>query len=386
MAGSQPWTGIETQEDAVLRMLHDKHKPLRGARPAVPLPRKAPSPSSGQRLANARDRSSIYSMANEIGMTEAEREQMRKELKDKFTPGARATPASIDGLAKLANERIEEAIARGQFRNLPRGKVIERDYNASSPFIDTTEYLMNKIIQKQEIVPPWIEKQQELTKATSVFRSRLRADWKRHAARSISSRGGSLQDQIRRAEEHASAQRYSTEPRPNADTQSSAYTNIDSTGALSTASGSASNSSDQTPPLTIEASQSPAVPASTPFRDPAWEAAERSYQTLSITNLNNLTRSYNLMAPDLAKKPYFALERELRACYADVAPQLADEIRHRATASASRAAKPGRHQGSLLDWLGTQDKAKVYESKRPHYGFKEFWRDLWGQRKGNKSI
>lgn len=76
---------------------------------------------------------------------------------------------------------------------------MERDYNANSPFLDTTEYFMNKIIQKQEIVPPWIEKQQELVKSATVFRSRIRKDWKRHAARVIASKGGGLQEQVRRA-------------------------------------------------------------------------------------------------------------------------------------------------------------------------------------------
>lgn len=43
----------------------------------------------------------------------------------------------------------------------------------------------------------------------------------------------------------------------------------------------------------------PTVPA---FRDPQWLQTERSYHELAIKELNNLTRSYNLMAPDLAKK------------------------------------------------------------------------------------
>ena len=103
---------------------------------------------------------------------------MRKILKERFTAGARPMPGSVQGLAALANERIEDAIARGQFKNIARGKGlnVERDYNANSPFLDTTEYFMNKIIQKQEIVPPWIEKQQELIKAANVFRARLRVD------------------------------------------------------------------------------------------------------------------------------------------------------------------------------------------------------------------
>ena len=392
IAAAQPWTGTEEQQDAVLRMLTDAHKPLRGRRPKAPSPigppnvvpqRRAPQRSSGERLANARDRSSIYSLANDPNMSQQEKEQMRKELKERFTPGARPMPTSLQGLASLANERIDDAIARGLFKNLPRGKVIERDYNASSPFLDTTEYFMNKIIQKQEIVPPWIEKQQELSKAVAAFRNRLRSDWRRHAARTIASKGGSLQDQIRRAEAYAVAEQRVTSAGSkkrsiDADTQLSPTSNEDRDTAL--AGLTTSNTANQTSlsaSQTIASSKPPEQISLSPFRDPTWEAAERSYQTLSITNLNNLTRSYNLMAPDLAKKPYFSLDRELQSCYADVAPQLPDEIRERARAPVIRIEKVGHRPGGILERFGG-DTAKVYDSKKPNYGFKEFWRDLWG--------
>ena len=243
IAAAEPWTGVEKLEDAALRMLNDTYKPLRGTRgPKIPAPRGPPAnvdlrmrgavqKSRVERLANARDRTSVYALSQDPSMTELEREQMRKQLKERFTAGARPMPTSVQGLAALANERIEDAIARGQFKNIPRGKGtnIERDYTASSPFLDTTEYFMNKIIQKQEIVPPWIEKQQELVKAAAVFRSRLRADWKRHAARVIASKGGPLEAQIRRAEAYAAAEA-ALNPRI---TKQEALTEINADGKLS---------------------------------------------------------------------------------------------------------------------------------------------------------
>lgn len=160
-AAADPWTGTESVADASLRMLNDAYKPVKRPagipRPHAPPPRKVDTgrpknkTSTGARLANARDRSSRYSYLRDESLTKEEKDQFRKELKDKFTPGARATPTTLRGLTSLANERIEDAIARGQFKNLPRGQKIERDYNASSPFLDTTEYFMNKIIQRQEI-------------------------------------------------------------------------------------------------------------------------------------------------------------------------------------------------------------------------------------------
>ena len=150
----------------------------------------------------------MYAASQQEDMSEKQREEFRKELKSRFQPGARPMPTTLQGLTSLANERIEDAIARGQFKNIQRGKGVntERDYNANSPFLDTTEYFMNKIIQKQEIVPPWIEKQQELVKSLHIFRGRMRNDWKRHAARSIASRGGTLQQQLERAQAFALAE------------------------------------------------------------------------------------------------------------------------------------------------------------------------------------
>ncbi len=411
-------------------MLTDAHKPLRGAGPRrYPIPKGAPMSvdmrmkkavqrSQGQRLANARDRTSIYAMSQDPNLTEHEKEEMRKVLHDRFSSGARPMPGTVQGLTALANQQIEDAMARGQFKNIARGrgKNIERDYTASSPFLDTTEYFMNKIIQKQEVVPPWIEKQQDLVKAADTFRRRLRADWKRHAARMIASKGGSLEVQVQRARAYATAEAASN-PRA---TKSQVTRGIDEDGRISQAKAAAissyppSSSQDQTrkppesespgPPSSsalLPSSPSPAKPItpptvnspeslssqqekssiSHPFRDPAWESLELPYQTLAITSLNNLTRSYNLQAPDLAKKPYFSLARELQACFAEVAPQLPEEILARARAPQAKKGVEtgiGTGRGVLERWQG--GSVKVHDSTRPNYGLRELWRDFWGQK------
>ncbi|CBY00392.1 hypothetical protein LEMA_P015220.1 [Plenodomus lingam JN3] len=181
LATSEAWTGTESIHDASLRMLNDSRKPLRLGRPpkmpGVQPPRtvdtghKRNKEGHGQRLADARDRSTVYAHVKEdVDLDAMERETRFQLLKDRFDPHARTiVPGTISGIASLASQRIEDAIARGQFNNIKRGKGInvERDHNASSPFIDTTEYFLNKMIQKQEIVPPWIEKQQELTSAAN---------------------------------------------------------------------------------------------------------------------------------------------------------------------------------------------------------------------------
>ncbi|KAI1161837.1 hypothetical protein F5B18DRAFT_626631 [Nemania serpens] len=401
IAASQPWTGQETTEDAVLRMLTDAHKPLKrelrgrpktsDLKPIDLRMRQQPKLNPGHRVANARDKASVYASLGAKGSagepSDEERAIRTKVFRERFEPGARAMPNTLTGLASLANERIEDAIARGQFKHIPRGKGVERDTRSDNPFIDTTEYIMNKMIKRQDIVPPWIEKQQELAKAAHVFRGRLRNDWKRHAARMIASQGGSLEAQITRAREFAQAERIHNPRKGNVD-QMAIPTNVTDDVVMVKIRQQPSTNS----PITEESPRAessmvePEVCISQPFRDPDWLKIEQSYMELSINNLNKLTRSYNLMAPELAKKPYFSVQRELDNCYADVAPLLADAIRDRNT----RPRKPlsqatGDRPGSILDRFGGNGpKAQVHDSKAPHYGFKEMWRDLFSKSPDNQ--
>ncbi|KAL8863762.1 MAG: hypothetical protein Q9174_007551 [Haloplaca sp. 1 TL-2023] len=87
------------------------------------------------------------------------------------------------------------------------------------------------------------------------------------------------------------------------------------------------------------------------------------------------------MAPSLAKKPYFNLDRELRACFADVAPLLPAEIKERAMKPERvRVELVGHRPGGVLERFGGGEKVRVYDSVKPNYGFKQFWRDLWGRK------
>lgn len=265
--------------------------------------------------------------------------------------------------------------------------------------MNTTEYIMNKMIQRQDIVPPWIEKQQELVKAANIFRTRLRNDWKRHAARTISSRGGSLQERMALADRYAEVERvYNPKKRPVE--QISVPTNVVEDLAMVKITIAGQPTTDlQVAEVTAESTDASAIsdssheliqdrpPSATPlpplFRLPGWEAAEMSYLQLAISNLNSLTRSYNLMAPDLTKKPYFSLERELNSCYADVAPQLAGAIKERATRPAKELVeKIGHKPGGILERFAA-DKAVAHDSKKPLYGFKEFWNELWGDKRAS---
>ena len=132
IAADQPWTGEEPTNDAVLRMLTDVHKPLKMPVPkptlsglplkaAVPKTNLAPNTASGRVLA-AKEASQGYSL-----------------LKEKLSPGFRSMPATMEGLASLAEERIQDARSRGEFKNLPgRGKPAPKDHLNDSPYLDRT--------------------------------------------------------------------------------------------------------------------------------------------------------------------------------------------------------------------------------------------------------
>jgi hypothetical protein len=113
IALTEPWTGSEKQEDAVRRMLSDAHKPLRTKR------------TPGQRISNARERTSTYTASNDENMSPKEREELRASLKERFGSGVHGPmPTSFRGLESLANRRIEDAIARGQFKVRPSSQIM----------------------------------------------------------------------------------------------------------------------------------------------------------------------------------------------------------------------------------------------------------------------
>jgi Domain of unknown function (DUF1992) len=113
-------------------MLTDVHKPLKTPVPkptlsslplkaAVPKKNLPPSTGTGRVLA-AKEASQGYSL-----------------LKEKLSPGFRAMPATVEGLAFLAEERIQDARSRGEFTDLPgRGKPAPKDHLNESPYLDRT--------------------------------------------------------------------------------------------------------------------------------------------------------------------------------------------------------------------------------------------------------
>ncbi|KAK6330172.1 hypothetical protein TWF730_004668 [Orbilia blumenaviensis] len=391
-AMARPWSGTDSLEDSVLRSLHEATPRLRGkvtaptSRTSLPT-NLAPMRrmSKNERIVSARDRAGQYPLMKkaESELNDEEKEARSRMFKERFEPGARAMPNTIQGLTALANEKIEEAISKGMFKNLPKGP-IEEDHHVGSPFIDTTEYLLNRMIQRQEIVPPWIEKQQELQKEVKSFRGRIRADWKRHVVRTIASWGGTPEAWVSRAEEYAKAERI-VNPNPVTVHDESIKSKSETDQSSSTTPGvdipidKVSVKQDPEP-------QNPERPL-IPFRDSNWEKNELAYHEVSIKNINNMTRSYNLQAPSIAQRPFLTLKREILSCYRDVMPTIPAEMIERANnpnygKSQLQLGELKTDKGGedLLSLLSTGEKGKVYdESASKAYGFKQFWKDLFSR-------
>ncbi|KAJ8658736.1 hypothetical protein O0I10_005460 [Lichtheimia ornata] len=194
----KPWDGDESVADSVLRMIMDKYnKPLRvegAARRHLPQPQVHPSQvqglydddkqetSSGEkavlrdklarskkqkRIMSARDAAFDYSMERKYPSTKQEKEKREEEHEQE-------RPRSIAEIASLAEERIREAKAKGHFDNLAgRGKPIPVDIHESNPFVDRTEYFLNRIVQRQGAAAPWIMMQQEVDTEITQLRTSL---------------------------------------------------------------------------------------------------------------------------------------------------------------------------------------------------------------------
>lgn len=85
----------------------------------------------------------------------------------------------------IVEDKIEQARIDGQFKNLRgRGKPLPiADGEEDNSVVTREEFLMNRIVKRQGVAPPWIELQQELDITLGNFRTELRATWTRRATR-----------------------------------------------------------------------------------------------------------------------------------------------------------------------------------------------------------
>ncbi|ODV92442.1 hypothetical protein CANCADRAFT_1032 [Tortispora caseinolytica NRRL Y-17796] len=323
IATAAPWSGTESTHDAVLRALVEAHpqRPTYRFRPENPnkyrlsstleLPKHnfKPQKRASERLYDAREKTLDYRLNKATASHQSDTTQPEPATRPVITP-------AFDGIRAMADRRIEEARAKGAFNNLPKGLHLDKDWQIKSPYLHTTEYFLNRMIQKQNIVPPWIEKQNILNSDIDHFRKGLRRDWGRHAARSILRLPLSRDEQLDRARAYQEAEKTDQQVK---------------------------------------------------FRDKEWVSMNREYHEEVLRSLNSSIRSYNLQAPSTSRRGYLSLEAELERCFYEVNTDLLELVEARI--ASYRPSKPQAvpiYEGSRL----------IKESAHKQYGLRQMIRDM----------
>ncbi|KAI5959253.1 hypothetical protein KGF57_002191 [Candida theae] len=175
---SKPWTGTESKYDANLRMILDSTpKPVNDPMATFQPKRKI---SVGDKLANARDGSLDYKINRDP--VDKEKAKFREIYKEKLLgPSMLLTnSSSVDFVNSLAGNRINAVIDQqtGKFKSPEmenvRGKPLTSEHLKNCT---DTNYFMNQILTKQEVLPPWIETQQNINKSIEQFRDDLDQLW-----------------------------------------------------------------------------------------------------------------------------------------------------------------------------------------------------------------
>ncbi|KAG9105056.1 hypothetical protein FRC06_000029 [Ceratobasidium sp. 370] len=184
----------------------------------------------------------------------------------------RPNPVSMRGWNALIEERIQ---ATGAFDKLEgKGKPFQRTADEMNPFVAREEFLMNRIVRKNDAAPPWVELQKgkrfdgllgaikfkhpriDAENATMQTRELLLSGWVRRAVRML---------------------------------------------PLSY-------------PTTALESLTPET--ATKLRDAEWERQEEKYHDAAIREANDAIRRYNTVAPYAVRRPLLTRQAEIARCYA----------------------------------------------------------------------
>lgn len=257
------WKGSESAHDLNLRMLVDVHKPLK-TQPRL-------LRSTRTRLNNAREGSLNYSLAklseqHDDTKNDGWTERYRERLLGPELLGPTTISTTVNSIKALADRKIEDARNRGDFDNLPnRGRPLPTDPNARSAYLDITEYHLNNILIRQDITPPWIEKQGSVLQLVDSFRKELDKLWLKRAVLVLNEK----------------------------------YPAADIEFKLSKALQYSENEKR----------------GQNQLRDPEWIKEQDSYLTAKINSLNDSIRGYNLQAPLASQKFYLVKEKELEQMF-----------------------------------------------------------------------
>lgn len=180
-AMSRPWTGEEHFTDTSLRMILDGVKAGQNTRinaannigftSRTSIVNDSPGISrksikTQNRLAAAQDKVLDYRMEKqEKQLEDKEASEFRALYAEKFTP-----IGSFEKLRSIADVRIEESMRRGGFDSVKSLRGKKNQSPQPSLYVDRTEHHLNDILVRQNISPPWIDKQGSVNKEIESLR------------------------------------------------------------------------------------------------------------------------------------------------------------------------------------------------------------------------
>lgn len=294
IAMAKPWSGTESHYDASLRMLNDSIKPMKVKRKTNSVSNTIITPPTPvrDRIHDAREGALDYKLAK-ISDKDAKNKNKNKNDDDGWSEMYKErllgpsmllndSFASVDNSIKsLADQKIMEAQRRGDFKNIKRGKPLEKGYGATeNMFIDRTEYHLNQILKSQDALPPWIEKQGGCDFRILRFRQALDKEWLKWTMTHMKDKFPTLSDdELIRKMEMYSKNEFSDDP------------------------------------------------SMEKLRSQDWLESRNAYFDSQLRHLNDTIRGYNLQAPLASQKLYLLKEKELDSCYKRVAPLLVNAFK-----------------------------------------------------------
>lgn len=160
IAMSEPWTGQEPMKATALRMLEENNKPLK-------------INSDVKKLSSAKTTILEHKLCKSEETKLVDEDSKFKEIyAERFTP-----IGSFDKIMTIADARIEKAMREGQFKTVPRGNKLHVEIGT---YVDRTEHHLNNVLIKQNVTPPWIERQGETNSNIRGFKIEFLTKFKNH--------------------------------------------------------------------------------------------------------------------------------------------------------------------------------------------------------------
>lgn len=180
---NKPWDGSESVIDASLRMLVDSKPPPKKFGSSNKII--TPPISVKDRLVNAKENSLDYKVNKNSPKEENEDDNWREMYKERLLGPSmlinHSNPNTTIGFINtIANAHINSSINQttGKFdseeMDSVRGKPLSREHLANCT---DSNYFINQILNKQEVLPPWVETHQSIDRELNAFRKELDKKW-----------------------------------------------------------------------------------------------------------------------------------------------------------------------------------------------------------------